>query len=108
LQKVQEDEAANFQAAQDYITLNSKLFARIETLYNERAKLKLDQESEHLMDSYSKEAVLAGAKLNDADKEQLKKLNSELAQLTNKFQDQLLAGTKAGALVGDDKGQLAG
>ncbi|HEX7965502.1 MAG TPA: peptidyl-dipeptidase Dcp [Gammaproteobacteria bacterium] len=108
LQKVQEEEAPKFQAAQDYITLNSKLFSRIETLYKERAKLKLDPEQNHLLEYYYQEAVLAGARLNDADKEKLKKLNSELAGLTNKFQDQLLAGTKAGALVVDDKAQLAG
>ncbi|HEY1774171.1 MAG TPA: peptidyl-dipeptidase Dcp [Gammaproteobacteria bacterium] len=108
LQKVQDDEAPKLQAAQDYITLNSKLFARIETLYDERAKLKLGQEENRLLEYYYQEAVLAGAKLNDADKDQLKKLNGELAELTNKFQDQLLAGTKAAALVVDDKAQLAG
>jgi peptidyl-dipeptidase Dcp len=108
LQKVQDDEAPKLQAAQDYITLNSKLFARIETLYNERAKLKLGQEENRLLEYYYQEAVLAGAKLNDADKDQLKKLNAELAELTNKFQDQLLAGTKAGALVVDNQAALAG
>jgi peptidyl-dipeptidase Dcp len=108
LQKVQDEEASKLQAAQDYITLNSKLFARIETLYNERSKLKLDQEEKRLLEFYYQEATLAGAKLNDADKDQLKKLNSELADLTNKFQDQLLAGTKASALVVDDKSALAG
>jgi peptidyl-dipeptidase Dcp len=108
LQKVQDEEAPRLQAAQDYITLNSKLFARIETLYNERAKLKLGQEENRLLEYYYQEAVLAGAKLSDADKDTLKKLNAEEAELTNKFQDQLLAGTKAGALVVDDKTQLAG
>ncbi|HSN17064.1 MAG TPA: dipeptidyl carboxypeptidase II, partial [Gammaproteobacteria bacterium] len=108
LQKVQDVEAPKLQAAQDYITLNSKLFARIATLYNERAKLKLDQEEKRLLEYYYQEAVLAGAKLNDADKDQLKKLNGEQAELTNKFQDQLLAGTKAGALVVDNQAELAG
>jgi len=108
LQKVQEEEAPKLQEAQDYITLNSKLFARIEALHDERAKLKLDQEEKRLLDYYYQEAVLAGAKLNDADKDALKKLNTELATLTNKFQDQLLAGTKAGALVVDEKSALAG
>src|SRR5690348_4225785 len=52
LQKVQDEEAPKLQAAQDYITLNSKLFARIETLYNERAKLKLGQEESRLLQYY--------------------------------------------------------
>src|SRR5579885_2976885 len=50
LQKVQDEEAPKLQAAQDYITLNSKLFARIEAVYNQRAKLKLDQEARRLLD----------------------------------------------------------
>ena len=108
LQKVQEDTAAPLQATQDAITLNAKLFARIETLYNERASLKLDPEQAKLLDYYYTEAVLAGAKLSDADKDKLKKLNGEEADLTTKFQNQLLAATKAGGLVISDKKELAG
>ena len=108
LQKVQDETAAPLQATQDAISLNSKLFARIQTLYDARASLKLDPEQAKLLDYYYQEAVLAGAKLADADKDQLKKLNGEEADLVNKFQSQVLAGTKAGALVIDDKAELAG
>jgi peptidyl-dipeptidase Dcp len=108
LEKVQEDTAAPLQATQDSITLNPKLFARIETLYNERASLKLDPEQAKLLDYYYTEAVLAGAKLSDSDKDKLKKLNGEEADLTTKFQNQLLAATKAGAVVISDKAELAG
>ena len=108
LQKVQEDTAAPLQATQDAITLNPKLFARIQTLYNERASLKLDPEQAKLLDYYYTEAMLAGAKLSDADKDKLKKLNGEEADLTTKFQNQLLAATKAGGLVISDKAELAG
>ena len=108
LQKVQEDTAAPLQATQDSITLNPKLFARIETLYGQRASLKLDTEQAKLLDYYYTEAVLAGAKLSDADKDKLKKLNGEEADLTTKFQNQLLAATKAGGLVISDKAELAG
>jgi len=108
LQKVQEDTAAPLQATQDAITLNPKLFARIETLYSQRASLKLDPEQAKLLDYYYTEAVLAGAKLSDADKDKLKKLNGEEADLTTKFQNQLLAATKAGGVVISDKAELAG
>jgi peptidyl-dipeptidase Dcp len=108
LEKVQEDTAAPLQATQDSITLNPKLFARIETLYNQRTSLKLDTEQAKLLDYYYTEAVLAGAKLSDSDKDKLKKLNGEEADLTTKFQNQLLAATKAGGLVISDKAELAG
>ncbi|HEV7164187.1 MAG TPA: M3 family metallopeptidase [Gammaproteobacteria bacterium] len=108
LQKVQDETAAPLQATQDAISLNSKLFARIQTLYDARASLKLDPEQAKLLDYYYQEAVLAGAKLSDADKDKLKKLNGEEADLVNKFQNQLLAATKAGGLVISDKAELAG
>ena len=108
LQKVQEDTASELQAAQDAITLNPKLFARIETLYNQRASLKLDPESDRLLWFYYTEAVLAGAKLSDKDKETLKKLNGEEAELSAKFTNQLLAAAKDGALVTSDPKDLAG
>ncbi|HEV2112383.1 MAG TPA: M3 family metallopeptidase [Gammaproteobacteria bacterium] len=108
LQKVQDDTAAPLQATQDAITLNPKLFARIETLYNQRAGLKLDPEQAKLLDFYYTEAVLNGAKLSDADKEKLKKLNGEEADLVTKFQNQLLPGTKAGGVVISNKKELAG
>ncbi len=108
LEKVQEEEAPKLQAAQDAITLNPKLFSRIEAVYKQRKKLKLDPEAMHLVEYYYQESVLQGAKLNDADKATLKKLNEEEASLTTKFGNQLLAGTKAGGLVISDKAELDG
>ncbi len=108
LQKVQEEEAPKQAAHLDAIHLNSKLFKRIETLYNQRTKLKLDAESNRLLEFTYQEFVLAGARLSDDDKATLKKLNEHEASLSAKFTNQLLAGTKNGALVIDDKSSLAG
>ena len=52
--------------------------------------------------------VHAGANLSDADKTELKKLNEELATLSNTFSTKLLAATKDGAYVTTDKAALAG
>jgi peptidyl-dipeptidase Dcp len=52
--------------------------------------------------------VHAGANLSEADKAKLRDINKELASLSASFQQKLLTGTKAGALVLDDKAQLAG
>jgi len=108
LQKVQEAIAPKQAAHNDAIHLNSKLFKRIETIYNNRTSLKLDPESVRLVEYYEQQFVLAGAKLSEADKTQLKKLNEEEASLSAKFSNQLLAANKAGALVITDKAELAG
>nr|WP_068892650.1 peptidyl-dipeptidase Dcp [Pedobacter panaciterrae] len=108
LQKLQEEIAPKLAAHQDAISLNPELFKRIESIYNTREKLKLDQESTRLIEYYYQTFVLAGAKLSEADKTNLKKLNEQEASLSAKFSNQLLAAAKAGALVVNDKSELAG
>jgi peptidyl-dipeptidase Dcp len=108
LQKIQEDEAPKLAAHQDAIYLNTKLFKRVQSIYNSRAKLKLDAESNHLVEYVHQQFVLAGAKLSEADKASLKKLNEAEASLSAKFTNQLLAASKAGALVLNDSSELAG
>jgi peptidyl-dipeptidase Dcp len=108
LQKLQETEAPKLAAHQDAIYLNGKLFARIDAVYNERAKLKLDPESLRLVEVVHANFVRAGAKLSAADKSKLEALNKEESSLSAAFINKLLAAAKAGALVVDDKAKLAG
>ncbi len=108
LQKVQEETAPKLAAAQDAINLNTKLFARIKTLYDKRSTLSLDLESLRLLEYDYQQFVKAGANLSEADKTKLKKLNEEDAKLSNDFLTKLLAGAKAGAFVTSNKSALAG
>jgi peptidyl-dipeptidase Dcp len=108
LQKVQETEAPKLAEHSDAIILNGKLFQRIQTIYDQRAKLKLDPESLRLVEVTYKNFVRGGARLSEADKTQLKALNKEESTLTTQFTNKLLAATKAGAVVVDDKARLAG
>jgi peptidyl-dipeptidase Dcp len=108
LEKVQTIEAPKLAAQQDAIYLNSKMFARVKKLYDERASLKLDPESLRLLEYDYKEFVLAGAALSDADKAKLKELNQEEATLSNAFIVKLLAATKAGAYSTTDEAALKG
>ena len=108
LQKVKEIEAPKLAAHEDAIFLNAKLFQRVAAIYNQRASLKLDPESERLLDFYYKKFVLSGAKLSDADKAKLKKINQEDSTLSNTFTDKLLAATKDGAFAAADESPLAG
>ena len=108
LEKLQEDVAPKLAAEQDAINLNPKLFARIEKLYSERRNLKLDAESLRLLEYDYQQYVMAGARLSEADKSKLKKLNEEDASLSAKFTNQLLAAAKNGAVVVHDKAELQG
>lgn len=108
LQKVQEEEASKLAAHHDAIFLNSKLFDRVEAIYQKLDELKLDNESQKLVKYYYDQFVHAGAKLSPEDKDKLKKLNEEEATLIAKFVNKLLGATKDGALVVDDKAGLKG
>jgi peptidyl-dipeptidase Dcp len=108
LQKVQEYEAPRLAAHQDAIFLNAKIFARVKTIYDQRASLHLNPESLRLVEYDYQQFVKAGANLSEADKAKLKKLNEEEATLENTFTNQLLAATKAGAFSATDVGALAG
>ena len=108
LQKIQEDYAPKLAAHQDAIFLNAKLYARVKKLYDDRASLGLDAESSRLLDRYHLAFVRAGAELSLTDQAKLKELNKEESSLSTAFQQKLLAATKDGALVIDNKAQLAG
>ena len=108
LQQIRTVEAPKFAAHEDFIYLNTKLFARIAAVYKQRAALKLDPESLRLLDFDYKKFVHAGANLSEADKTELKKLNEELSTLSNTFITKLLEATKKGAFVTTSKSALAG
>jgi peptidyl-dipeptidase Dcp len=108
LQALQEEVAPKLAAHGDAIFLNDKLFKRIEAIYGRRAELKLDPQSDRLLEYYYKRFVHAGAKLSGADKTMLKALNEQEASLMAKFMNQLLAATKAGAFVASNAADLSG
>ncbi len=107
-QKIQEDVVPKLAAHSDAINLDPKLFARIKTVYDGRAEAGLDPEQLRVVEETYKGFVKAGAELNDTDKETLKQYNAEEATLSNDFHNKLVAATAAGAVVIDDKAQLAG
>ncbi|HSC18321.1 MAG TPA: peptidyl-dipeptidase Dcp [Rhizomicrobium sp.] len=108
LDKIQADMAPKLAAHQDAIYLNPKLFQRVKAVYDSRDKLKLDPESQQLLKIYYRQFVHAGANLSDPDKAKLRELNKQEATLSTAFQQKLLAAAKAGALVIDNKSDLAG
>src|SRR5580658_10296214 len=108
LQKAKAELAPKNAAHQDAIFLNDKLFARISAVYTQRASLRLDPESLRLLEFTYDQFVHQGANLSAADKATLRKLNTEAATLSNTFTNKILAATKDGAYVTQDRAALAG
>ena len=108
IQQVEAAMAPKLAAHSDAIHLNAKLFARVESLYDQRDKLGLDAQSKYLLERYEKDFVRAGAKLSDADKEKLKEMNAELATLQTTFNQDVLKEKNADSVVVTDRAQLAG
>ncbi len=108
LQALQEEVAPKLAAHDDAILLNTQLFKRVEAVYEQRASLKLTDEQVRLAEYYYRRFVRAGARLSDPDKARLKALNEQDASLSARFVNQLLAATKAGALVASEPADLVG
>ncbi len=108
MEKVEAEMAPKLAAHQDAILLDAALFARVDAVYQRRGELGLDPESAQLVERYEDTFVRAGARLSEADKATLKKLNEELSSLSTRFRQNVLAATKDGAVVVDDVHQLDG
>ncbi|AVP02267.1 peptidyl-dipeptidase Dcp [Enterobacter cloacae complex sp. FDA-CDC-AR_0132] len=106
LQELEEQISTELAALANDIWLNDTLFSRVESVWQDCAAL--DAESRRLAEKTYQHFVLAGARLNDAEKAELKALNTEAATLTSQFNQRLLAATKAGGLVVDYAHQLDG
>lgn len=108
LQQVQTEEAPRLAAHADALYLNPRLFRRVESVYDRRTALNLTPEQNALLERYHRDFIRAGARLSEADQRRLRKLNQEEARLSTAFQNELLAATKAGALVIEEKAELEG
>ena len=107
-QKIRAQEAPKLAAHQDAISLNARLFQRVQTLYDQRDALRLDPETRFLIERYRLNFIRAGAQLKDADQTRLRALNQEEAKLTAEFADKVLADTNASAVVVENKDELDG
>jgi len=91
VQALDKEWSPKFSAANDEITLDPKLFARVEALYNNRASLGLDAVQTRLLTRTYEYYVRNGAKLDQAQKAQLSGYNQQLASLFSDFNARLLA-----------------
>lgn len=90
----------------DEMTMNDALFERIKTVYDNRESLEPDQR--RAVEEYYKSFVRNGALLDTDKKEELKAVNTELANLYLTFNKNLLNATNAFEIVVEDSTRLSG
>jgi peptidyl-dipeptidase Dcp len=95
-------------AHSDQIYLNDALFERIDTLFQSRNSLDLNAESLRLLEETHKAFIRAGAQLDETDKERLRTINTELAELSTRFGQNVLNEVNELAIVVEDSAELAG
>ncbi len=93
---------------EDNIVQNSQLFARIAAVYEGNEYRKLDKAQQRLVEDRYKQFVRQGAKLSEADKERLSKINQRLASLFTDFSQNVLADENGYVTWIEDKADLAG
>jgi peptidyl-dipeptidase dcp len=108
LEEVQKEVSPKLSSHRDSIFLNNELFLKIKKIYKEREALKLDFESNRLLEFYYETFIFSGANLSEKDKQELKKINEELATLVNQFNLNTLQNRKENALIVTNEEELEG
>src|SRR5690606_23283411 len=92
----------------DRILLDPALFARVDALWRRRDELGLDEQDERLLERYHTEFVRGGAALDEEGKARLSRINAELAELSAKFNQQVLADINDAAVQVREESELDG
>lgn len=108
IQSLSREYSPQFSALGNEISLDSRLWERINTLYETRDSLGLDADQLRVLELYHRDFVRAGALLNDEDKTRLAELNTQISGLTVAYGQNLLAENNAYELVITDEADLAG
>jgi peptidyl-dipeptidase Dcp len=108
IQEIQSELAPRLAAHSDNIYLNSELFNRIDTLYENRDNLNLDGDSYQLLVDTHRNFVRAGALLTEEEQSRMREINERISSLTTEFQELLLAMTRERAVIVDDDDLLEG
>jgi peptidyl-dipeptidase Dcp len=98
--------ASKLAAHSDAILLDAALWARLQMVHDQREEL--DPEARYLVERYVTEFRLAGAALEEDDKERLRELNGRISSQETGFELALQADSNALALEIDDVADLDG
>ena len=95
-------------ALNDAIHLDKQLFARVKTVYDNRAAMSMTAEDAMLLETTYADFVHGGALLDDAAQEELRTINTRISELETAFSQKLTAATGAAAIVVDTREELSG
>lgn len=107
LQKIERAMAPKLSAHGSSIYLNSKLFKRVDELFQQRETLGLDAEQARLLERMHVWFVRAGVRLKPDQKKRVAAINNRLAELTTQFSQNVLA-DEQGWHMALDETDLAG
>ena len=108
LQGIAREASPLMTAHNDNVRLNARLFARVQAVYNQREKLTLSPEERFFLENTYRGFVRGGALLDEKGKARLRDLNRELALLSLRFGDNVLAETNDFKLVIESQEDLDG
>ncbi len=92
----------------DNLYLNEKLFARIQTLFDKKDSLGLNDEQLRLLEKYHRDFIRSGAALNPDQKEKLRQINKDLGLAELAFGQNVLDETNSYKKIVDKESDLAG
>ena len=108
LQQIETEYSPRLAAHEDRILLDSELFSRVDSLWSRRGELGLDEQDQRLLERYHTEFVRGGAALEAEGKARLEQINTELAELSAKYNQQVLADINDAAVHVTDRSRLDG
>lgn len=108
MRALQKELSPLFSAHNDDIYLNPLLFDKVKQVYDNREKFGLDKEQNKVLDNIYKRFVRGGANLTDAQKEELRQLNSEISMLQIQFSQNLMHETNNTYVTVDKVEELDG
>lgn len=108
LQAAERELAPKLAAHTSFIYMHAALFKRVDALHDQRTALALDPEQLRLLERIHLDFVRAGAKLPPEKQRRYAEVTQQLAQLTTRFAQNVLADEAAYRLVLKDENDLAG
>ena len=95
IQKIVEEVTPVVSAHSDNIYMNAGLFAKVKAVYDKKAELGLTTEQEQVLERTHRAFVQNGIALDEAGQARMREINTELATLSLRFGNNLLAENNA-------------
>jgi peptidyl-dipeptidase Dcp len=108
MEQIAEEVAPLLSKHSDDISLNKKLFERIQTLYDKKDELNLDPVEMRLLEEQYKGFVRGGALIPEDQQPRFREINERLALLSIKFASNVLKASNGYKLAVDDVARLEG